>query len=152
MQAGQVVSHPYVYMQPAFFTTSQTQRTELILRMKLSIVPASGGTPIDFTWNSVGTWQLLGSIGQVYIISGDAGPLIVNSSNPQTPICEFDGPTGWGFKAGTYNVTLTADRALVSTPLQTSFSFSVGQGALDTISHNRGYVVLNINRLTDNTS
>ena len=108
-----------VYLQPAFTNTGQSARVEVISGMTLRVQPASGGDPVEFSWQEIDRFvldPLTGKLNYEYV--GDSQPLLVSQGNPQTPLANFNGPQGWYFTPGTYKITLIATRQVNTSPIQ----------------------------------
>ena len=108
-----------VYLQPSFTNTGQSARVEVISGMTLRVQPASGGDPVEFSWQEIDRFvldPLTGKLNYEYV--GDAQPLLVSQGNPQAPLANFNGPQGWYFASGAYKITLIAARQVSSAPIQ----------------------------------
>ncbi|HEY7093059.1 MAG TPA: hypothetical protein VH393_07765 [Ktedonobacterales bacterium] len=108
-----------VYLQPSFTNTGQSARVEVISGMTLRVQPASGGEPVEFSWQEIDRFildPLTGKLNCEYV--GDAQPLLVSQGNPQAPLANFNGPQGWYFAPGTYKITLIATRQVNTAPIQ----------------------------------
>ena len=123
----------YLYLQPAFVNTAQNNRVEVIRTMRLHVASNDAGVAAtDFAW----TQQLRltsdpESGGLTYEYVGDAVPLVVSPSNAASPLSLFEAPHGWFFAAGTYHLTLTADRVVAGSPLIAEFELTLSQADID---------------------
>lgn len=72
--------------------------------------------------------------GLTRIFVADAAPLIVGPSSPQLPYCLFEGPPDWRWQAGSYRVTIVADRGPEVSPLRTSFAMTLPAETADFIT------------------
>lgn len=120
---GRSTGGAYLYLQPAFVNTAQNNRVEVIRDMSLSV---TGPATAEFSW----TQQLRletdpDSGGLTYQYVADAVPLVVSPSNAASPLGLFEAPNGWFFGAGTYELTLNADRVVAGSPLTATFSVTL---------------------------
>jgi hypothetical protein len=121
---GRSTGGAYVYLQPAFVNTGQSDRVEVIRDMRLEVTPIDGSSgPVDFDWTE--QLSLVGdasSGGLSYRHEADAVPLLVSPRNAVAPLSLFRAPEGWFFAPGTYSFRLLADRVVVSAPVSGQFS------------------------------
>jgi hypothetical protein len=115
----------FVYLQPAFVSTGQNDRVEVIRDMTLQVQPASGAG-VSFRWDEqarlVGDADS-GTLSYQYV--ADAVPLLESPRSASAPLCLFDAPDGWFFAPGTYTFTLVADRVVSSDPIRDSFAVAL---------------------------
>ncbi|MGA7732002.1 MAG: hypothetical protein WCD37_12120 [Chloroflexia bacterium] len=110
---------PILYVQPQFISTGRNDKLDVITGISIRVEPVGGGAGADFTWDEQGAWSYDPTAKELtYIFVADAGPLMVSPSNPQFPVGLFAGPPAWQFEPGDYRLTITATRAVGSTPLQ----------------------------------
>jgi hypothetical protein len=110
---------PILYVQPQFISTGRNDKLDVITGISIRAEPVGGGAGADFTWDEQGAWSYDPTVKELtYIFVADAGPLMVSPSNPQFPVGLFAGPPAWQFEPGDYRLTITATRAVGSTPLQ----------------------------------
>ena len=120
---GRATGAAYLYLQPAFVNTGQSERVEVIRGMRLHVQPLDAGVePADLQWTE--QVRLVGdatSNGLSYEHDADAVPLLVTPRDVAAPLSVFVAPSGWFFAPGTYTFTLTAERVVVSEPVMGSF-------------------------------
>jgi hypothetical protein len=63
---------------------------------------------------------------------------MVSPSNPQLPVGLFVGPPNWTFQPGDYRITITANRAVGSTPLQGTMVVSFPESTLNIVNESQG--------------
>jgi hypothetical protein len=124
LAGGHVAGHSYAYLQPAFVSTGNNDRVEVIRDMTLTVRPTTGGATTVMAWT--GLTNLVGSGGSLnYQYAGDAVPLLVSPRTASAPLAVFDAPAGWFLAAGIYEFTLEADRVMASEPLRGTFSVTI---------------------------
>lgn len=122
---GRASGSAFVYLQPAFVSTGQNDRVEVIRTMTLEVQAGTGGA-VSFTWDEQA--RLVGDPDTgilSYEYAADPVPLLVSPRNASAPLCLFDAPDGWFFAPGTYTFTLIADRVVTSAPIRASFTIDV---------------------------
>jgi len=136
---GVDVGFAYVYLQPAFVSTGQNDRVEVIKNMVLRMARAEGGPPAEFRWDEQAQLVYDQATKQLnYVYVADAVPLLVSPKNAQVPFSVFNGPPGWYFQPGTYRATLVAFRVVASSPLEASFRFTLSADNVDFLNRSRG--------------
>lgn len=136
---GVNVGFAYVYLQPAFVSTGQNDRVEVIKTMSLRVVPDKGGRPADFRWDEQAQLVYDQATKQLnYVYVADAVPLLVSPKSAHVPFSVFNGPPGWYFEAGTYRATLVAARVVASSALEASFTFALSADHVDFLNRSRG--------------
>ena len=126
LAGGHQTGASYVYLQPAFVSTGNNDRVEVIRAMRLTAQAASGGQSVELSW--IEQIQLVSGTdggGLAYRHVADAVPLLVSSKTAATPICVYRARPGWFLQADTYRFTLTADRVVASDALVGSLSVTV---------------------------
>jgi hypothetical protein len=124
LAGGHSTGYSYAYLQPAFVSTGNNDRVEVIRDMRLTVRSTTGGDSTVMTWK--GLASLVGSGGGLdYEYAGDAVPLLVIPRTASAPLAVFDAPAGWFLAAGTYDFTLEADRVMASEPLRASFTVTI---------------------------
>jgi hypothetical protein len=124
LAGGHETGFSYVYLQPAFVSTGNNDRVEVIRDMTLTVRPTAGGEPAVMAWKGQGA--LAGAGGTLnYAYTGDAVPLLVSPRTASAPLALFEAPAGWFFRAGSYDFTLAADRVMASAPLRGTFSVTI---------------------------
>ncbi len=124
LAGGHASGHSYVYLQPAFVSTGNNDRVEVIRNMSLTVRPDGGGPRVDLAWKGQG--ELVGSGGTLtYKYTGDAVPLLISPRAAAAPLSLFEAPRGWFFGAGIYEFTLVAYRVMASEPLRGVFSVTI---------------------------
>jgi hypothetical protein len=122
---GRWVGAAFVYLQPAFVSTGRNERIEVIRDMTLRVEPA-GGPPVELAWTEqVRFTGNATSNGLAYEYAGDAVPLLVSPRSAAAPIGLFQAPAGFFFAAGTYTLTLSADRVVAGSPLSATFRMTL---------------------------
>jgi hypothetical protein len=136
---GENVGFAYVYLQPAFVSTGQNDRVEVIKTMVLRMVPDKGGQLAEFRWDEQAQLVYDQATKQLnYVYVADAVPLLVSPRSAHVPFSVFNGPPGWHFEAGTYRVTLVAFRVVASSPLEASFTFTLSVDNMEFLNRSRG--------------
>lgn len=117
---GRSTGAAYVYFQPAFVNTGQNDRVEVVRDMTLRVQRVDGSTPpsADFQWTEVVNLLTDPATGALtYQHDADAVPIVISAKNAAAPLSLFQAPSGWFFAAGTYTLTLTANRVVASAPV-----------------------------------
>ena len=132
LAGGHATGYSYAYLQPAFVSTGNNDRVEVIQDMTLTVRPTDGGSPTVMTWKGVG--KLVGS-GETlsYDYTGDAVPLLVSPRSASAPLSLFEAAPGWFLAPGTYEFTLAADRVMAAEPLRGTFRVTVEPGDMDVL-------------------
>jgi len=128
-----------VYLQPSFTNTGQSARVEVISGMTLRVQPASGGDPVEFSWQEIDRFvldPLTGKLNYEYV--SDAQPLLVSQGNPQAPLANFNGPQGWYFAPGAYRITLIASRQVNTAPLQRTIQITLSDAIIAALNEKGG--------------
>jgi hypothetical protein len=108
-----------IILQPTFINTAGNARVEVITGLEVQASRSQAESPVKFRWLQSGVLSLSESNDSIsYKFTSDPAPLLINSASPQQPVAYCDGPPGWRFEAGTYDISLVAKRAIVSTPLR----------------------------------
>jgi hypothetical protein len=132
LAGGHATGYSYAYLQPAFVSTGNNDRVEVIRDMTLTVRPTTGGASTVMTWK--GLTNLVGSGGSLsYEYAGDAVPLLVSPRTASAPLAVFDAPTGWFLTAGSYEFTLQADRVMASEPLRATFGVTITPAQMDVL-------------------
>jgi hypothetical protein len=127
-----------VIIQPSFISTG-SDRVDLIQGMKLRVEAIDGGDTRELTWLEVGEWDRSVQNAQPqYRYVSDPSPLLVTPSNPQLPIALFTTDPGWKFKAGTYRLTITAQRTVNAVPLVASTQVTLPPEMIKWFEDNNG--------------
>ncbi len=125
----------WFYVQPRLVSAAQNDRVAVIRGLRLEVLPPDGGAPVTFAWGEQGTWQYDSqSRNLTWIYQADPAPLVVGPSSPQLPICLFEGPSGWQWQAGSYQVTIVAAREQDADALQSTFTMSLPAETVDLIT------------------
>ena len=122
---GRSSGSAFVYFQPAFVSTGQNERVEVIRDMSLAVQSASGPAAV-LAWDEqvrLVTDPQTGVLSYQYV--ADAVPILVSPRSASAPLGLFDAPDGWFFQPGTYAFTLTAQRVVASEPLRSTFSITL---------------------------
>ncbi len=136
---GESVGFAYTYLQPAFVSTGQNDRVEVIKTMVLRVAPVQGGQPAVFRWDEQAQLVYDQATKQLnYVYVADAVPLLVGPKSAHVPFSVFNGPAGWYFQPGTYRATLVASRVVASSPLEASFTFTLSADNVDFLNRSRG--------------
>ena len=131
---GEDFGYAYMYLQPTFVSTGQNDRVEVIRDITVFVEPAGGGERITFEWAERLELVLNEDRELDYDYAGDAVPLLVSPRQAQAPLGSFQGPDGWYFEAGTYEITVEAPRVVASTPLRGSMEITFSQDAVETLN------------------
>lgn len=124
LAGGHATGYSYVYLQPAFVSTGNNDRVEVIRDMSLTVRQEGGGEPVDLAWKGQG--ELVGSGGTLsYAYTGDAVPLLVSPRTASAPLSLFEAPAGWFFGPDTYEFTFAANRVMASEPLRAAFTVTI---------------------------
>jgi hypothetical protein len=122
---GRSSGSAFVYLQPAFVSTGQNERVEVIRDMTLEV--ALDGTAMQsFRWDEQArlVTDEAGTLSYQYV--ADAVPILVSPRSASAPLCLFDAPDGWFFAPGTYTLTLLGHRVVVAEPVRATFSLTLG--------------------------
>lgn len=130
------IYHPgAVYLQPNLISTGNNSRNELIRDMTLRIEPESGGEPLTLRWREQGAWDFTDVMGEMvrgYSYTADAAPMLINPNQAQQPLSLFPIETNWTLQPDQpYRLTLTANRAVASTPLVARATMAVTAQQID---------------------
>lgn len=131
---GRASGASYIYLQPAFVSTGNNDRVEVIRDMRVRVQPPSGDA-VDLSWDEQvrlvqdPTTKVLS-----YEYQADAVPLLISPKSAAAPLSLFQAPDGWYFEPGMYRFTLTAERTVASDPLTASFSVTLAQADIDRLS------------------
>lgn len=114
----------WLYVQPRFVSTTRNDRIEVITDLRLLVAPAADdGAALTMRWEAQGTWDYDPVAEELtFIFLADPGPLVVSPASPQQPLGLFEGPPGWRWEAGTYQITVLAERAVGGDPLRATFA------------------------------
>jgi hypothetical protein len=127
----------WFYVQPRLVSAARNDRVAVITSLRLEVEEPGGETPVTFSWGEQGTWEYdTESRGLTWIYQADPAPLVVGPSSPQLPICLFEGPADWVWKAGDYRVTIVAGREQNPDALRTTFRVSLADSAVEHITMN----------------
>jgi len=133
LAGGHATGFSYVYLQPAFVSTGNNDRVEVIRDMTLTVRSTTGGASTTMVWKGQG--RLVGSGGSLtYEYAGDAVPLLVSPRTASAPLSVFDAPAGWFFDAGTYEFTLAADRVMATESLRGTFNVTITPAQVDVLN------------------
>ena len=133
LAGGHATGFSYVYLQPAFVSTGNNDRVEVIRDMTLIVRSTTGGASTTMVWKGQG--RLAGSGGSLtYEYAGDAVPLLVSPRTASAPLAVFDAPAGWFFDAGTYEFTLAADRVMATESLRGTFNVTITPAQVDVLN------------------
>lgn len=104
----------------------------VITSLRLDVTAPNGGEAVSFGWDEQGTWQY-DTVNRelTWIYLADPAPLVVSPSSPRLPICLFEGPPGWQWQAGTYQVRILAGREQENNALQSDFTLTLPQASVD---------------------
>jgi hypothetical protein len=125
----------WFYVQPRLVSAAANDRVAVISGLRLEVVGPEGGAPTTFIWDEQGTWQYdTVSRGLTWIYQADAAPLVVGPSSPQLPICLFEGPDGWTWQAGTYQVAIVASRGQDAEAMEAAFTVTLPEETVEMIT------------------
>jgi len=122
---GHKTGASYLYLQPAFVSTGNNDRVEVIRGMRLTAQHDGGSAPVELAWreqvrfvtNAAGTLE--------YQHDADAVPLLISPRTAAAPIALFQAPAGWFVDAGTYRFTLIGERVVGGDEMRADFSVTV---------------------------
>lgn len=127
----------WFYVQPRLVSAARNDRVAVITGLRLEVEAPDGGSPVTFTWGEQGTWEYdTESRGLTWIYQADPAPLVVGPSSPQLPICLFEGPAGWEWQPGEYQVSIVAGREQNPDALRTAFRFALPEAVVDQVTLN----------------
>ena len=135
---GEDYGFAYMYVQPALVSTGQNDRVEVIRDLSLLVEPEDGGESATFEWDEQARLVPDEDGELTYQYVADALPLLVSPRSAQAPFCVFNGPDGWYFEAGTYRLTIEAQRVVASTPLRGSFEITLTEDEVATLNRSGG--------------
>ena len=141
---GEDYGFAYMYLQPAFVSTGQNDRVEVIRDITVFVEPAEGGDRITFEWIEQLELVFNDDRQLEYEYAGDAVPLLVSARQAQAPLGSFRGPDGWYFEAGTYEITVEAQRVVASSPLRESLEITLSEDDVEFLNEARGNRFLEI--------
>lgn len=129
-----------IYLEPSFVSTGYNDRLDVITNIKLRAeVLAGQSSSADFIWAEIGGWNYDTEQNNLtYVHLSLKRALLVSPSNPQLPVLLFQGPLGWNFNAGDYKITITAERAVGKTPLQSIVTATFAEDALNVVNDSKG--------------
>lgn len=145
---GEDYGYAYFYLQPVFVSTAQNDRVEVIRDMYLEVVRAPDSTEMPsgrFEWNEQATLTqdpVENTLSYEYV--ADAGPLLISPRMAQQPLCVFNGPAGWYFEPGEYQLRLVATRVVGSKGLTFDFRLSLSADDIAFLNGARGNQFLNL--------
>ncbi|WP_406492358.1 hypothetical protein OHB06_15705 [Streptomyces sp. NBC_01604] len=126
VRLGQGSEEVWVYLQPTVSTKRNTEKVELVNAVKLDIRHSDKNVSRPtFFWDESGTLRYdPKSHESNYHKLSDPVPFFVGTGKPQQPLLLFTA-TGWDFKPGRYEGTLTLERESESAPLTKSFCLTI---------------------------
>ena len=127
------------YLQPTLVSTGNNDRVEVVRDLRLVVTPPDGGDPRAFAWDESG--RLLFDAGTQrlsYEYLSDAAPLLVTPREAQNPLALFQGPDGWLFEPGAYELRLVADRIVASGSLEATFEIELTADEVDRLNASGG--------------
>jgi len=132
----------YIYMQPAFVSTGENDRVEVISDMRLHVLDGPDGATLPtaaFYWDEQARLEEHPETRTLdYRWVADAAPLLVSPSMAQVPFSVFNGPDGWYFVPGTYEMQLVADRTVATAPLTFDFQIDFSDEEVEFLNDQRG--------------
>lgn len=144
---GEDYNYAYFYVQPGFVSTAQNDRVEVIRDMHLEVVETPDGVglpPGMFDWNEQGRLNYDPSDNSLsYEYLADAAPLLISPRMAQQPLAVFNGPAGWYFEPGEYQLRLVATRVIGSEQLTFDFLLSLSADDVAFLNGSRGNQFLN---------
>ena len=111
------------YVQATLVSTGNNDRVEVVSDLRLLVTPlAEGGGAQEFEWDETGRLLFDADTQRLsYEYASDAGPLLITPREAQNPLALFQGPDGWLFEPGTYEMRLVADRIVAPDSLEATF-------------------------------
>jgi hypothetical protein len=130
---GRTTGGSYLYLQPAFVSTGNNDRVEVIRDMRVTATPDDGGESATLDWQEQ-VDLVTGEDGTLsYRYVGDAVPLAISSRSTAAPVALFQAPKGWFLRATGYRFTLVADRVVTTEPLTGSFQVTIAPADLEVL-------------------
>ena len=125
LAGGRASGGSYAYLQPAFVSTGNNDRVEVVRDMTL-MAQRDGAEPVELRWvEQVKFVNAASGGGLDYQHEADAAPLLISPKTAAAPIGLFKAPGGWFFEPGTYRFTLEADRVVANEQMRASFSVTI---------------------------
>jgi hypothetical protein len=133
-------SGPLLYLQPMFISTGLSERVEVVTEIRMEVAATKGTTsPTQFVWDEMGQWVADPNTMMFnWTFTGDAGPFLVSAREAQFFTGLFIGPRDWFFEAGTYEVTVTADRISGAQQLVGSVRVTLNEEQIAFINNSQG--------------
>ncbi|MCC6168813.1 MAG: hypothetical protein IT329_16445 [Caldilineaceae bacterium] len=132
-------SGPFVYLQPIFVNTGQSERVEVVTGVQLRVEPVDQPGGVDFVWDEQGTWLFDPNTQSLnWAFTADPGAFLVNANNAQDFTGLFIGPQAWRFAPGVYRIQVIAERATARTPLAASIEVELAQADIDYLDEAQG--------------
>jgi len=115
------------YVQATLVSTGNNDRVEVVNDLRLVVTPlAEGGGAQEFAWDETGRLLFDADTQRLsYEYVSDAGPLLITPREAQNPLALFQGPDGWLFEPGAYEMRLVADRIVAPDSLEASFELQL---------------------------
>jgi hypothetical protein len=133
-------SGPFLYLQPMFISTGLSDRVEVVTDIRVEVAAVENDeSPISFLWDEMGQWVADPNTMMFnWTFTGDAGPFLVSAREAQFFTGLFIGPRDWFFAAGTYEITLTADRISAAQQLVGSVRVTLTEEEVAFINNSQG--------------
>ena len=133
------------YLQPTLVSTGNNDRVEVVRDLRLVVTPPDGSDPRAFAWDESGRFLFDAATNRLgYEYLTDAAPLLITPREAQNPLALFQGPDGWLFVPGTYEVRLIADRIVATGALEATFELEMTAGQVDQLNASDGGEFLSI--------
>ena len=112
----------YLYLQPIFIGTGQSERIDVITGLSFEVMALDrNADDVVFVWDEQGSWLFDAQAQNLnWIYAADAGAFLVSAKHAHDVTNLFIGPGDWLFEAGTYRITLLAERMTAAQPLAES--------------------------------
>jgi hypothetical protein len=97
-----------IYVQPSFAVVDKAESSILVSRLRIQLARRGGeaSPPPSFHWREVGEFYYTSDNPiPVYRLKGDAAPVVVSQSTPQSPLAVFESAS-WTLSAGQWDGTL----------------------------------------------
>lgn len=133
-------SGPYVYLQPIFVNTGQSERVEVVTSVQLRVEPVDPpGGGVDFVWDEQGTWLFDPNTQSLnWVFTADPGAFLVSANNARDFTGLFIGPKEWRFAPGVYRIHVSAQRVTARAPLAASIEVELAQADIEYLDEAQG--------------
>lgn len=143
---GEASGGALAYVQATLVSTGNNDRVEVVSDLRLLVTPlADGGGAQEFEWDETGLLRFDADSQRLsYEYVSDAGPLLITPREAQNPLALFQGPPGWLFEPGNYEMRLVADRIVAPDSLEATFEMQLTAEDVDFLNESGGTEFLTI--------